>query len=228
MTEDKTNQVRAALAQCCRMLESCGLIDFSGHASARSGEGKFLINDRDLSRFTTGPGDLVEAGLDGKAIGTGKVPSEVFIYSSLYSARPDVDAIAHLHSPAVITLSIARREIFPATINGAIFADGIPLYEDSTLINSPDRGDRLARALGDARAIVMRGHGSVIVSENVKSLFMSCVYFERNAERLVEAYNIGSPRPLPSNEVQEMKNWLLNGKVDGKVWDYYASRMTGG
>ena len=162
---DEIKELRSQVAQCCRMIEACGLIDFSGHVSSRCGENRFLINPRDQSRFTAGPEDLVEANLEGRAVGQGDVPSEVYIYSSIYRVRPDVNAIAHLHSPAVITLSIARREILPATLNGALFADGIPMYEDSRLINSPARGDLLARALGNARAVVIRSHGSVVVAE---------------------------------------------------------------
>jgi ribulose-5-phosphate 4-epimerase/fuculose-1-phosphate aldolase len=225
MVKDKIHELRAQVAQCCRMIEACGLIDFSGHVSSRSGENRFLINPREQSRFTASPEDLVEADLEGKAVGKGDVPTEVFIYSSIYRVRPDVHAIAHLHSPAVITLSIARRDIFPATLNGALFADGIPIYEDSRLINSPARGDLLARALGKTRAIVIRGHGSVVVAEDIKLLFLSCVYFERNAQRLIEAYPIGSPRPLPADQMAELKDWLIKGRVSGKVWDYYASKL---
>jgi ribulose-5-phosphate 4-epimerase/fuculose-1-phosphate aldolase len=223
--KDESKELRGQVAQCCRMLEACGLIDFSGHVSSRSGDNRFLINSRDQSRFTAGPEDLVEADLDGRPLGKGDVPSEVFIYSSIYRVKPEVNAIAHLHSPAVITLSIARREIFPATLNGALFADGIPMYEDSRLINSPARGDLLARTLGHARAIVIRGHGSVVVAENIKTLFLSCVYFERNAQRLVEAYPIGSPKPLPADQMAELKEWLIHGRVNVKVWEYYASKL---
>ena len=225
MMNDEIKELKGQVAQCCRMLEACGLIDFSGHVSSRSGEDRFLINPRDLSRFTATPDELAEAHLDGSPFGGKKVPSEVYIHSSIYQIRPDVKAIAHLHSPAVITLSIARRPIFPATINGALFADGIPIYEDSRLVNTAERGVRLAKALGNARVIVIRGHGSVVAAESIKALFLSCVYFERNAQRLFEAYQIGSPQPLPLDEIQEQKEWLLKGRVHTKIWDYYASKL---
>ncbi|OGP55204.1 MAG: hypothetical protein A2162_06370 [Deltaproteobacteria bacterium RBG_13_52_11b] len=226
MMNDEIKELRSQAAQCCRMLEACGLIDFSGHVSSRSGENRFLINPRELSRFTATPDELVEAHLDGSPVEKGGgVPSEVYIHSSIYQIRPEVKAIAHLHSPAVITLSVARRPIFPATINGTLFADGIPICEDSRLVNTAERGVRLAKALGNARVIVIRGHGSVVVAECIKVLFMSCVYFERNAQRLFEAYQIASPQPLPPDEIQDQKEWLLKGRVYPKVWDYYASKL---
>ena len=223
MTEAE-KELRGLIAQCCRMLEANNLIDFSGHVSGRSAGG-FLINPRDQSRFTAKPEELVEACLDGSAALQGTLPSEAYIHSAIYRLRPDVHAIAHLHSPAVITLSIAGRPIFPAVISGAIFADGIPIYPDSRLINSMARGEQLAKALGHARAIIIRGHGSVVVAESIKSLFFACVYFERNAERLREAYQIGNPQPLPLEELEEMRQWLSKERVHGKIWDYYASMI---
>lgn len=226
MTDKESKELRNQVAQCCRMLEACGLIDFSGHVSSRFGDNRFLINPRDLSRFTAAADELVEARLDGAPVEKGGgVPSEVYIHSSIYQVRPDVTAIAHLHSPAVITLSIARRPIFPAIINGTLFADGIPIYEDSRIVNTAERGAGLAKALGNAKAVVIRGHGSVVVADSIKALFMFCVYFERNAQRLFEAYQIGSPQPLPPEEIQDQKEFLLRGRVYPKVWDYYASKL---
>jgi ribulose-5-phosphate 4-epimerase/fuculose-1-phosphate aldolase len=132
------------VAQCCRMLEAAGLIDFSGHVSSRSGGSRFLINPRDQSRYT---------------------------------AKPE------------------------------------------------ERGNRLAEALGNARAVVIRGHGSVVAAKNIKAIFFTCVYFERNAQRLLEGYQSGSPQPLPREELEEMKQWLSTGRLHSKIWDYYASRL---
>jgi L-ribulose-5-phosphate 4-epimerase len=176
-------ELRGLIAQCCRMLEANNLIDFSGHVSSRS-EGGFLINHRDQSRFTAKPEELVEACLDGSSSTKGReaLPSEAYIHSSIYNLRPDVNAIAHLHSPAVISLSISGRPIFPAVISGAIFADGIPIYPDSRLVNSTVRGEHLARALGNARAVIIRGHGSVVAAESIKSLFFAA-YISREMQR---------------------------------------------
>lgn len=226
MTEVK-DDLRGLVAQCCRMLEANNLIDFSGHVSSRS-EGGFIINPRDQSRFTAKPEELVEACLDGSSsvTGRGALPFEAYIHSSIYQLRPDVNAVAHLHSPVVIALSIAGRPIFPAVITGAVFADGIPIYDDSRLVNSKARGDQLAKALGNAKALIIRGHGSVVVAESIKSLFFACIYFERNAESLREAYQMGgNPQPLPPDELEEMRQGLLQERVHSKIWDYYASRL---
>ncbi len=58
----------------------------------------------------------------------------------------------------------------------------------------------MAKALGDAKVAVIRAHGSVVVADNLKALFFFCVYFEKNAQRLLEAYASGTPEPLFSVE----------------------------
>lgn len=226
MLQSENIDLRRLLAQCCRMLEVNGLIDFSGHVSGRSNEQTFLINPYSQSRSIVRPEDMVEVRLDGTPLDQGSaLPSEVYIHSAIYQARSDVRAIAHLHSPAVISLSVARQPIFPAIYQGSIFADGIPVYEDARLVNTAARGEQLARTLGRARAVVIRGHGSVVVAESVKALFFACIYFERNAQRLMEAYQMGRPEPLSQEEMQEGRISLWREELFAKVWNYYASKL---
>ena len=217
---------RQLLANCCRLLEANALIDFSGHVSYRIREDAFLINSHGKSRFEVGPADMVAARLDGTPLHEGDMlPSEIYIHSSIYRARKDVHAIAHLHSPAVISLSISRQPVFPAIFQGTLFADGIPVFKDARHVNTPSRGDRLAGALGSAKVVVIQGHGSVVVADNIKTLFFFCIYFEKNAQRLLEAYHAGNPKPLSKEEQAEGIDVLLKGRIVDKVWDYYLSKM---
>ena len=82
------------------MLEQSGLISFGGHVSSRFSEETFLINAYGKSRMEVTPEDLIETHLDGSPVEEGaRIPSEVHIHASIYRARKDVNAVAHLHSP---------------------------------------------------------------------------------------------------------------------------------
>jgi len=226
LRKDNINKLKSQVAACCRLLEANALIDFSGHVSCRIDDDVFLINSHGKSRLEIEPGDIVEAGMDAAAVQAGiKVPSETHIHSSIYRARKDIHAIAHLHSPAVISLSIARQPIFPAIFQGTLFADGIPIYEDPRHVNTASRGDSLSAALGNAKVVIIRGHGSVVVAENVKTLFFLSVYFEKNAQRLLDAYRAGCPEPLSKEVQQEGQAALLKESIINKVWDYYLSKL---
>jgi ribulose-5-phosphate 4-epimerase/fuculose-1-phosphate aldolase len=219
-------ELKSNVATCCRLLEANSLIDFSGHVSCRVNEDLFLINSHGKSRLEVEPGDIVEAKMDATAVQTGtKLPSETHIHSSIYQARKDIQAVAHLHSPAVISLSIARQPIFPAIFQGTLFSDGIPIYKDARHVNTASRGNSLATALGKAKVVIIRGHGSVVVAESVKALFFLSIYFEKNAQRLLDAYRSGSPEPLTEEEQEEGRDVLLKERIINKVWDYYFSKL---
>ena len=220
------NEFKSDVALCCRLLESSALIDFSGHVSCRIDENIFLINSHGKSRLEVGPEDIVEAKMDATAVKPGiRLPSETHIHSSIYKARKDIRAVAHLHSPAVIGLSISRQPIFPAIFQGTLFSDGIPVYEDARHINTAERGDRLAMGLGNAKVVVIRGHGSVVAAPSVKALFFFSMYFEKNAQRLLDAYRAGEPEPLSPEEQEEGRTILMKESIMNKVWDYYVSKL---
>ena len=217
---------RVLLAKCCRMFEQSGLVNFGGHVSSRISEEIFLINAYGKSRMEVAPEDLVETYLDGSPVDEGvKIPSEVHIHAAIYRARKDVNAVAHLHSPATVSLSIARKPFFPAIYQGTLFAGGIPIHEDARLVNTPSRGERLAKTLAEARIVIMRGHGSAVVADSIKRLFFLSVYFENNARRLLEAYNAGNPEPLSKEEIEDGEKNLVRESVMNKLWDYFESKL---
>jgi L-fuculose-phosphate aldolase len=204
------------------MLEYLGLIDFSGHVSSRiPGTNTILINPYCASRHGLGPQDIVEASLTGKPLGDGvELPLEIHIHTSIYRHRPDVNAVAHLHPPVTIALSVAGKDYVPVIYHGAIFAAGVPVYNDCSHVNSARKGDALAAVLGSKRAAIMRGHGAVVVAESVKGAFLASVYLEDNAKTLLDAYKMGEPCALRKDELQAGENIWRQATFE-KIWTYY-------
>ena len=216
-------ELKTEVATCCRMFEFLGLFDFSGHASVRvPGTDTFLMNSRDSVRSIITPEDIIKVDLDGNSLEEGiKPPSEVFIYTAIYKLCPDVLAIAHLHSPAIISLSVCGKDYVPVIARGSIFSDGIPVFEDSRLINSSERGIALAKVLEPKGAAILRGHGSVVVGESIKEVFFRGFFSELNATYQMDAYRIGQePQRLPEDEIMEA-NGHYHGRLYEKVWNYY-------
>jgi len=213
------------VATCVRMLEYMGLIDFSGHVSARvPGTNTILINPYGKTRHVLGPEDITRVSTDGESLEAGaRLPLEIHIHISIYRRRPDVNAIAHLHSPAVIALSAAGKEYVPVIYHGAIFAARVPMYDDCTHVNTAEKGDSLAAILGQGRAAIMRGHGAVVVAESVKGVFLGSVYLEDNAKVLLDAYKIGKPCVLRENELQAGKRIWRKATFE-KIWEYYQEK----
>src|SRR5258706_15746224 len=100
--------IRIRIAKACRVLGKMELTRaLRGHISARGpGTNRIFIRARGPAesgvRYTT-QDEVVEIGLDGKPVaGMPKglrTPSEVFIHTEIYRARPEVNAVLHLHPP---------------------------------------------------------------------------------------------------------------------------------
>jgi len=220
---DEIKQLRVKVAQCCRMLEYVGLIDFSGHVSARiPGTNQVLINSWGAPRCTLTPDDIVKVDLDGNFLeGNGPAPTETPIHLAIYRERPDVLSVAHLHPPVTTALFIAQKEFIPVIYHGSIFARGVPVHDDSRHINTAEKAARLAKALGDARVVIIRGHGCAVATESVESCFFASIYLEDNAEKLTRAYQMGSPKGLPPEEIEAGYAGIWKENQFQKVWNYF-------
>ena len=218
--------IRTELATCVRMLEYLGLIDFSGHVSMRTPQkdDEILINSWGASRCCLGPQDIVRANFGGEALDANAiVPSEIHIHTAVYRRRPDISTVAHLHPPVTTVLGVAGRTYVPVMHHGAIFGMGVPVHDNCGHVNSMEKGDALAETLGDHRAMIMRGHGAVVVAESVKAVFFGSVYLEDNAKKLVESFKIGEPIPLREDEQKASAGIWRQNQFD-KVWQYYMEK----
>ncbi len=220
------NTLRLEVAACCRFAEYLDLFDFSGHVSARiPGTDFMLINSRKSIRSNIGPHDIVKVNVKDDGSGEGSMaPSEVHIHTVIYQRRPDVNAVAHLHSPAVIALSVTGKRFVPVIYRGYMFAEGVPLYDDSRTVSSVKDGKALAETLGPRQAVIMRGHGSVVVADTVKALLYYSLSLELNAKNQLAAYQAGvPPLPLRQEEIEE-GNRHFGQKSFEKAWQYYVNK----
>jgi ribulose-5-phosphate 4-epimerase/fuculose-1-phosphate aldolase len=217
--------LRQQVADCVRITEKLGLTDFSGHVSARADEETYWINSRNAPRSSLTVGDIVRVDLDGNLIeGDSSPPSETAIHGELYRARAEVHSVGHLHTPIVIEMSIARVDIVPVIYHGAIFEEGVPVYDDCRHVNTPERGRAVAQTLGQRRAMIIRGHGAVLVAEDVVQLLMTAVYLAENAERQYHAMLVGEAQTLSPEELEEGKGFLRNRFFGEKQWKYYVEK----
>jgi HCOMODA/2-hydroxy-3-carboxy-muconic semialdehyde decarboxylase len=108
---------------------------------------------------------------------------------------------------------------------GSPFGKAVPVCADGTLIQRPEQGDGVALALGQNLAVILQGHGAVIVGRTVEEAFVASVLLEDNAVRQYRAAMIGTPQAMAGRELEEAQRQVWNPKVVAKIWTYY--RMKG-
>jgi ribulose-5-phosphate 4-epimerase/fuculose-1-phosphate aldolase len=210
------------------MLNDLGLLGYSGHVSARLPSGDaLLIQSRDHPRASLGPDDLLVCGLDGKMRSGSpgvRPPSEIYLHTEIMQARPDINAVAHFHHDRTTTFTMIEGGTIKLIKNHAIrWTTGIPVHPEPGHVNTPGRGQALARTLGPAHALQIRAHGQVICAESVPGVLIDSVNFIENAEAMILASQLGRVLPLTPAEIADFQASLTRDHFVGKAWGYYVT-----
>jgi HCOMODA/2-hydroxy-3-carboxy-muconic semialdehyde decarboxylase len=186
-----------------RILASFGVIDAYGHVSLRS--------PRDPNRYYLARAiapervqveDLIEYDLDSRPIDDRGRESvrERFIHGEIFKTRPEVMAVVHNHSPSVVPFSVTGVPMRPIFHMAAFVGEGIPNFEirdfqqgSDLLVKNSFLGESLARTLGPKPAALMRGHGAVVVGENLPRAVGRSVYLELSAQLQMQATTLAGP-----------------------------------
>ena len=221
--------LRAQVAACTRIMNAEGLIDYSGHVSARLPDGSgLIIQSFDDSRAALSPDDLLECDCDGNVISgpPGKAPPrEVFIHTEIMKARPDVGAVGHFHPETATMFTLVEgRPLVPVKNHAARWSGGIPVHPDPAHVNSVESGNALARTLGHCHAALIRAHGVVVTAETVPALLIDSVHFEENAQTLFRAAALGEVKGLSQEEMDGFEKRFNRRTHIGKLWKYYTGR----
>jgi HCOMODA/2-hydroxy-3-carboxy-muconic semialdehyde decarboxylase len=192
------------LACAYRILAEHGVIDAYGHVSIRSDRdpGRYLLA-RSLAPELVTEADILEYDLESTPLDARGRESvrERFIHGEIYKARPEVQAVVHNHSPAVIPFGVTTAPLRPVFHMAAFVGGGVPTFEirdaeegTDLLVKTPYLGQALARTLGSHPAALMRGHGAVVVGENLPRAVGRSIYLEINARLQAQALAIAGAR----------------------------------
>ena len=209
---------RTLVATAARVLAVAGLFDMHGHISVRDGDTVY-INDRGSSRITSRPDQVAAVRLaDGTPIGDREPPSETALHLAIYRARRDAGSVAHFHPRAATAFAVAGRPLIVASNAGAWFGRTIPLYDDPELVRTVALGEAVARSLGAARAVLLRGHGAVVMGEDIPDCVTAALFLEESADRLRLAAALGEPREYTADETRRVRAGLVQRSVTVKTW----------
>ncbi len=216
-----------------RILANEDVLDAFGHVSLRNPENSnTYFQSRSLSPQFVTREDVLEIDLDGNVVTkTDKKPyGERIIHGAVLKARPDVHAVFHGHPLPVLPFTVTNTPIRPIAHFGGMFYEGIPLYDDydvssGMLIATLEEGDRIARALGGARALLMRGHGCVVVGDSIQSMVMAAIRLRDNAQVQLWAMQLGQPKFLSYEEARQAGKIAVESAVAlGRAWEYWVAR----
>lgn len=212
-------QARVRVA--ARALARAGLAHAYGHCSLRLDAGHFLV-------CAARPMGLIAPDEPGAVVPVhGELPAgvlgEVRIHQQIYRARPEVGGVARTMPPTVMALSAARVTPAPRHGMGSYFWPAVPLWDDPLLVRSDAQALGVARALGEAAAVVMRGNGAVVAAPTLLQAVVLTWYLEDAAriEWQLRAAGLadGAPR---LDEAQARERAVGTGRIYERMWEYLA------
>jgi HCOMODA/2-hydroxy-3-carboxy-muconic semialdehyde decarboxylase len=91
------------------------------------------------------------------------------------------------------------------------------------LVTSNEMGDSLARSVGQGRAALMRGHGSVIAGKSLRDVVFTTYYLRLNAEVLIKAMSMGKDITyLSAGEVDKSGELHSQSLSQGRAWEEWC------
>ncbi len=201
--------LREALVNTARRLDTLGLNRGStGNLSVRAhgnGEPGFWVTPTGMAADELGADDLVRLGLDGQVqTGAWAPSSEWPFHLAVYTARPDLQAVVHLHSPHATALACLRRELpafhYMVAVAGGDSVPCTPYH----LFGSTGLSQVVGAAFVDRNACLMANHGLVAAGSSLAHAAKVAVEIEALCGIYLQALAVGEPALLSKAQMAEV------------------------
>jgi len=194
----------------------------AGHITVRDPElpDRFWVNPFGRSWRHLRASDLLLVDLDGHLVaGEGAVNAAAFaIHSEIHRARPDVTAIAHAHTRSGRAWSATGRALEPLSQDACAFYGDHALFDDYTgVVIDPEEGKRIAHALGEAKAVILRNHGLLTVGHSVDEAAWWFITMERSCQVQLLAEAAGKPVFIDQEQAE-----VTAGQVGGHFAGWFS------
>ena len=226
-----------------RIMFHQGLADYHGHVSARiPGTRKFFIKPVLAPLGEISSKDIILVDIDeymevceqnwAKAGNTRAVtklklpPRETMIHASIYNARAEINSVVHTHQTLATAFSVAGLPIRPIYNQAAAFAPETPIFPSPRLIYTIQDGKEICQTLGDRMAMLLQGHGIVVVGDSLEYATVHAIYLERTAYMQWVAISVGKPVTMPQKDIDTMKENMTYRSYD--AFAYFKSLLPKG
>lgn len=178
------NAARVQLAAVCRLMDHYGWTDvILNHVSARVPEAtdRFLMNPYGLDYSEVNASHLVKLDMACKPFDDNAWPvnvAGVMLHSAIYEARPDVHCAIHTHTPYGVAVSMLEEGLLCDDQMSMLFHGSVGYHDFEGIVVNPDEKDRIQKALGNNKCLILRNHGLVAVGASIAEAFWNYYYLE--------------------------------------------------
>jgi ribulose-5-phosphate 4-epimerase/fuculose-1-phosphate aldolase len=221
--EEERLHRKQRLAASFRLFSKFGFDEgVAGHITARDPEltDHFWVNPFGMHFGHIRVSDLMLVRHDGHIVEGNQLLNQAAfaIHSEIHAARPDVIGAAHSHSVYGKTWSSLGRLLDPITQDACAFYDDHALFDDySGVVLDTEEGKRIAYALGDRKAAILRNHGLLTVGHSVEEAVWWFITMERSCQAQLMAEAAGKPVIIPDDMAK-----LTSGQVGSHLAGWFS------
>jgi HCOMODA/2-hydroxy-3-carboxy-muconic semialdehyde decarboxylase len=143
-----------------------------------------------------------------------------------------VKAVVHGHAPEIVTFSVTQTPLRPISHMAAFLGGPVPLFDTRNatsggemLIRNNELGHALAEKLGKGPAVLLRGHGAVVVADSLHVVVGRAYYMNSNARELIQAMLL-SPGKITYIQPDEAATMATQDGYERswQLWKYQVKR----
>ena len=182
---------------------------------------------------------------EGPGLGDGyAAPHETPLHGEIYRARPEVQAVVHVHPMFALLCGVVGVEFLPvfAGYNPGllrIVLDGVPIYKRAATVVDLEMAAGMIEVMGERDIVLLRGHGIVVTGTSVEAATSTALRFEELAylmwqitlsgrapiqisEKDIARYDRHSEQrpPWPAS-----RDWQALGGGEGMGWRRYVAKL---
>jgi len=214
-----------------RILEQAGQGDWTrGHISVRVPDApdRFYMKASKIGLEEIELDNIITVNLDGEKIaGEHGRHNEVFIHSEVLRARAEINAVVHTHAPHAVSFSALGKPLQAIGHPGAIFAEGLPVFSETTeLITTIDRGRAVAATLGEHGAMLLQNHGLVTAAPTIEQAVYLALSLENACMMQLWVEAAGGAKALGKPEdIQAKRKHMFREEMFKATFAYLVRRL---
>lgn len=205
---DVDAEIRKKLAYAYRILGHLGLDDHTyTHLSARAADGEsFYIYPFGLRFEEVTADNLIQASFTGNILKGREFQyneTGYIIHGAVYKARPDINAVFHIHTPEIVAVSACEKGLMPISQWALHFYNGISYHDYDSLALNKVQGNDLATDMGRNFNVLLRNHGSVTAGRTVEEAMFYTYHLQQACKAQCLALAMNQPLTMPTPETCE-------------------------
>lgn len=220
---------RVDLAACYRLIHRAGWNNgIYNHVSARvPGEpDRFLIKAHPLLWNEVTASNLVRVNMHDELDERSNVNRPGFVlHSAILRARPDTNAVVHIHPDACVAVSACRDGLLPTCQQALRFYGRLAYHDYEGITENADERERIVANLGDRPAMLMRHHGATTLGRTVGEAYVLMGNLITACDIQLRLQAAGADMVLPPPEVCEATVAQIRAHEAGRGQDDWPGRV---